>query len=33
MDCSKGDSVDFVFLIQFYAPFKIISAHMRWDNQ
>ena len=23
----------FFFLIQFYVPFKIISAHMRWANQ
>ena len=21
------------FLIQFYVPFKIISAHIRWANQ
>ena len=25
--------VDFFFLIQFYVPFKIISAHMRRANQ
>ena len=25
--------VVFVFLIQFYVPFKIISAHMRRANQ
>ena len=23
----------YFFLIQFYVPFKIISAHMRWGNQ
>ena len=23
----------FFVLIQFYVPFKIISAHMRWANQ
>ena len=23
----------FFFIIQFYVPFKIISAHMRWANQ
>ena len=23
----------FFFLIQFYVPFKIISAHMGWANQ
>ena len=22
----------YFFLIQFYIPFKIISAHMRWAN-
>ena len=29
MSLPVTDFVDFFFLIQFYVPFKIISAHMR----